>query len=61
MRSMAKLITIGLNTCAKPVKTPGSKQRYNFERHDRVFSSGGYQLLNTSGFSSAYNLINKQE
>lgn len=41
------------STCAKPVKTSDSKQRYNFERHDRVFSRGGYHALNISGLSSA--------
>ena len=34
------------------MKTSGSKQRYNFERTDMVFSNGGYQVLNTSGFAS---------
>jgi len=38
------------------VKTSDSKQRYNFERHDRVFSRGGYHVLNVSGLSSAYKL-----
>lgn len=43
----------GYKTCAKPVKTAGSKQRYNFDKHDSVFSRGGYQVLERSGFSSA--------
>lgn len=45
-------------TCAKPVKTAGSKQRYNFDRHDKVFSNGGYHVFTRSGFSSA--CFNKQ-
>ena len=39
------------------MKTVDSNQRYNFERHESVFSSGGYHDLDTSGFWSAYNLV----
>lgn len=44
------------------MKTSDSKQRYNFERHDRVFSRGGYHVFHTSGLSSACKLqITKDE
>lgn len=39
-------------TCANPVKTDDSRELYNFDRHDIVFSKGGYHVLETSEFWS---------
>lgn len=40
------------------MNTTGSRQRYNFERYDKVFSRGGYQALGAPWFMPTYNRIN---
>lgn len=42
------------------MKTGGSKQRYSFDKHDRVLSRGGYQVSKTAEFSSLCLPMNKR-
>ena len=40
------------------MNTTGSRQRYNFERYDKVLSRGGYQAFGAPWLMPTYNKIN---